>query len=109
MLVIAALPRADSPSAARYVREREGETAWTMHLSEEESISAQKPQLPSQLEAQISQREHVSAQVEAQEVAAQVVAGGGEEGVPIVKFDPSARRDDEDTLPSNYKEPSLDY
>ena len=32
MLVVAALPRADSPSAERYVAERKGETAWTMDL-----------------------------------------------------------------------------
>ena len=29
MLTVAALPRADSPSAQRYVAEREGRTAWT--------------------------------------------------------------------------------
>merc|ERR1712060_54331 len=30
VLVVAALPRADSPSAKQYVDEREGQTAWTM-------------------------------------------------------------------------------
>jgi len=97
IVVIAALPRIDSPSAERYVREREGETAWTMHVLDEDS--AETPQLPSQLAAQITQREHVSAQVDS--------VDKGKENV--VRFDPSAREWDEDTLPSNFKEPSLDY
>ena len=40
-VVVAALPRADSPSAKRYVAEREGETAWTMHLSEKDAYGVE--------------------------------------------------------------------
>mgnify|MGYP006092377669 CR=1 FL=1 len=87
-LVIAVLPRADSPSADRYVAEREGETAWTMHLSDAELTGTDKIALPNELANQIGQREHVSAQ------AASV-------------FDPNARAWDED-LPANYIAPSLD-
>ena len=46
--------------------------------------------LPDELANQIGQREHVSAQAQ-----------------PTV-FDPNARAWDEDTLPANYKAPSLD-
>ena len=53
-LVIAALPREDSPTAARYVREREGETAWTMHIKEGDLM----PELPAQVRAQMEQKEH---------------------------------------------------
>ena len=89
-LVIAALPRADSPSAARYVAEREGETAWTMHLTEEDYASVEKVSLPTQVGAQIDAREHVSGQVQP-------------------AFDPTtARAWDQDDLPANYRAPSLD-
>lgn len=42
MLVVAALPRADSRSAARYVAERRGETAWTMDI-DDEALGAPAP------------------------------------------------------------------
>ena len=88
-VVVAVLPRADSPSAARYVAERQGETAWTMDLSDEESTGVGKIALPDELTNQIGQREHVSAQAQ-----------------PTV-FDPNARAWDED-LPANFRPPSLD-
>ena len=95
MLVIATLPREDSPSAARYAAERRGETAWTMELSEEDRRSAEKAALPEQVGAQIASREHVSAQANA-----------------YGSFDPNARADDqmgiERDLPPNFKSPSLD-
>ena len=91
VVVVAALPRADSPSANRYVAEREGETAWTMQLSEEESIGVEKIALPDQLANQIGQREHVGAQAK----------------MPAVAFDPNARAWDE-SLPANFKSPNLD-
>ena len=87
MLVVAALPRADSPSAERYVREREGETAWTFHLGDDEDS---RTSLPEQLAAQITQRDHVDLSQR-----------------PPLVFDPSARAWDEQ-LPANFKEPSLD-
>jgi len=93
VVVIATLPRADSPSAARYVAERVGETAWTMHLSERESVGVEKIALPEQLAQQIGRREHVSAQAA--------------NAQPPTSFDPNARAWDED-LPTNYKAPSLD-
>ena len=87
-VVVAALPRADSPSAKRYVAEREGETAWTMHLSEKDAYGVEKLELPPELARRIAQREHVGTQV---------------------AFDPNARKGDEDyELPSNYRAPSLD-
>ena len=94
-LVIAALPRDDSPSAARYVAEREGETAWTMHLTDDDEYdysSGEKVQLPEQIGNQINQREHVGAQLQPS------------------AFDPNARAWDEDNaeLPANFKAPSLD-
>ena len=93
ILVVASLPRDDSPSAERYVAEREGETAWTMHLSDAEMASVDKVDLPIQVGAQINDREHVGAQVQ-------------------VQFDPDARAWDqvgiEEDLPANYKAPSLD-
>ena len=92
-LVIASLPRADSPSAERYLAEREGETAWTMHLSEEESIGVDRIELPDALAKQIGQREHVGAQAERK---------------PMKAFDPNARAWDQDDLPVNYRAPSLD-
>jgi len=90
-LVIAALPRADSPSAARYVQEREGETAWTMDPGEPAE------NLPDTIVTQLEQRVHVSHQ-----------------------FDPNARSADQDLaaaippgdevpLSDKYQEPSLDY
>ena len=39
-LVIATLPRADSPSAGRYVAERRGETAWTMEEAADGGVEA---------------------------------------------------------------------
>jgi len=89
VVVIAALPREDSPSADRYVREREGETAWTMHLDDDDLTV----DLPSQLTNQITQREHVSSQVSLQR--------------PVVTLDPNARDWDEE-LPAGYKAPALD-
>jgi len=53
---VAALPRADSPSAERYVKEREGQTAWTMHLQEGRRT------LPSEILAQVEVGEHVDYQ-----------------------------------------------
>jgi len=95
ILVIATLPRDDSPSAARYVAERRGETAWTMDLSEEVMASSAKIELPDQVGAQIASREHVGAQVASPSA-----------------FDPNARAWDqvgiEDDLPANFKSPSLD-
>jgi len=91
ILVIATLPRDDSPSAKRYVAEREGETAWTMHLSDEAYSSSEKIDLPSQVGAQISSREHVGAQVDGP-----------------ATFDPNARAWDQEDLPANYRAPSLD-
>ena len=82
VVVIAALPREDSPSAARYVAEREGETAWTMHLDADELV------LPMQVQQQLTQRDNVNLQ-----------------------FDPKARADDQDgpePLPANYVPPRLD-
>lgn len=99
ILVVATLPRADSPSAKRYVAEREGETAWTMNLSEKDMRSVEKVSLPDQVGAQIGLREHVSGQA--------TTSGGTSWGT----FDPNARADDEgvsDVLPPNYKAPSLD-
>lgn len=83
-LVVAALPRADSISAARYVQEREGETAWTMDLGDDDLV------VPDQVANQLTQRDHVSLQY---------------------KFDPNARADQEDgpePLPANYVPPRLD-
>lgn len=98
MLVIASLPREDSPSASRYAAERRGETAWTMELSDEDRRSAEKAALPEQVGAQIASREHVSAQANA---------------APWGTFDPYARADDQvgieqDLLPPNFKSPNLD-
>ena len=56
VLTVAALPRADSPSAARYVKEREGQTAWTMHL--QEGLLT----LPGEILAQVEVGEHVDYQ-----------------------------------------------
>uniref|UniRef100_A0A7S4EV14 Uncharacterized protein n=2 Tax=Chrysotila carterae TaxID=13221 RepID=A0A7S4EV14_CHRCT len=81
-LVIAALPRADSPSADRYAQERQGETAWTMHLRDGPD---DQPELPLVVQAQLQRRAHVSHQ-----------------------FNPNARQDDQDFLPPNYSPPSLD-
>jgi len=83
VLVIAALPRADSPSAARYVLEREGETAWTMH-----TVDGGEAYLPKEVSAQVEQGEHVT-----------------------YTFDPNARAWDEivaDEAPPEYKPPRLD-
>ena len=52
VLTVAALPRADSPSAERYVKEREGQTAWTM----------QGTIVPSEILAQVEVGEHVDYQ-----------------------------------------------
>ena len=38
--MIATLPRADSPSAGRYVAERRGETAWTMEEAADGGVEA---------------------------------------------------------------------
>ncbi len=86
-LVIAVLPRADSPSADRYVRERDGETAWTMHRKEGGKRPKQASDVPAQVAAQISDREHISH-----------------------SFDPNARAWDEDNnAPTpNYRGPRLD-
>ena len=89
ILVIAALPRADSPSAARYVAEREGETAWTMNLGEGGLRSVERVELPDALALQIDQREHAGAQVEAP------------------TYDPNSRAWDED-LPANFRGPNMD-
>ena len=56
VLTVAALPRADSPSAERYVKEREGQTAWTMHL--QEGLLT----LPGEILAQVEVGEHVDYQ-----------------------------------------------
>ena len=85
-LVVAALPRADSVSADRYVSEREGETAWTMNLGDDDELKV----LPDQVANQLTQRDHVSLQY---------------------KFDPNARAGDEDSpepLPAKYVPPRLD-
>ena len=60
-LTIASLPRADSPSAERYVAEREGETAWTMHVKEGGS-KWDRGAIPDQVSAQIGQRQHLDLQ-----------------------------------------------
>ena len=52
IVVVAALPRADSPSADRYVAERQGETAWTMELDDDA--------LPEEVVAQLQSSDHVS-------------------------------------------------
>lgn len=96
-LVVAALPRADSPSADRYVREREGETAWTMHLTD--GGGADKVDLPQQLAAQIAQRENVALQAVSQPLAVSRASPA--------QLDPNARAWDQD-LPSNFKAPDLD-
>ena len=57
-LVVAALPRADSPSAARYAAEREGQTAWTMG----DGGGADAAALPEEVLAQLRSSEHVSHQ-----------------------------------------------
>merc|ERR1712216_1031469 len=57
VLVVAALPRADSPSGDRYVAEREGQTAWTMNVS----AGGEVP-LPEGILAQLRSSEHVSHQ-----------------------------------------------
>ena len=87
MLVLAALPRADSPSAERYVAEREGETAWTMDLGDDAQLTIPRAARPQRMPP------------------------------PAMPFDPKARSEDEDTavpiasdvaLPSNYLPPRLD-
>ena len=76
MLVVAALPRADSPSAERYVAERKGETAWTMDLGDDVQLTIPRGG-PSSMHPR--------------------------EPPPMRKFDPNARRDEEDTpVPTNY-------
>ena len=83
ILVVAALPRADSPSAARYVAEREGETAWTMHLAD----GGEDMYVPLEITAQLEQRDHVAH-----------------------VFDPNARAwdaENSDVPPPEYKPPSL--
>ena len=80
MLVVAALPRADSPSAERYVAERKGETAWTMDLGDDVQLT--------------------------------IPRGGPSSRAPppMRKFDPNARRDEEDTpVPTNYIPAPLDH
>ena len=95
----AALPRADSPSADRYIREREGETAWTMQLSEADySRSVEKIDLPDEVAKRISAREHVGTQVS---------TAGAAAGAAGAAFDPNARAWDQE-LPANFKSPSLD-
>jgi len=82
-LVVATLPRSDSPSAERYVLEREGETAWTMHLTD-----GGIEYLPEEITAQVEQGEHV-----------------------YHTFNPNARAWDEelsDEPPPEYKPPSLE-
>ena len=94
--MIASLPRADSPSADRYVREREGETAWTMHLRD--GLEAGAGPSPTVL-SQITEREHVSHQY------------GGRVPGEAKPFDPNARAWDEDLgaeLPANFRMPNLD-
>ena len=95
VVVVASLPRADSPSAEKYLKERDGETAWTMQLSEAELAGVDKVQLPEQMAAQIDQREHVALQAAAADTR------------PAARLDPSARAWDEE-LPSNYRAPDLD-
>ena len=56
VLTVAVLPRADSPSAERYVKEREGQTAWTMHLQEGTQT------MPDEILAQVLVGEHVDYQ-----------------------------------------------
>ena len=51
------LPRADSPSADRYVKEREGQTAWTMRLEDGAEVA-----VPEEILAQVTCAEHVSYQ-----------------------------------------------
>lgn len=53
-LVIAALPRSDSPSAAAYVAEREGATAWTMFAGDDGDAEGDDScELPTEVTAQI--------------------------------------------------------
>lgn len=54
--VIAALPRSDSPSAAAYVAEREGATAWTMYAQEDSDDD--ECELPTEVTEQIEQGWH---------------------------------------------------
>ena len=83
MLVVAALPRADSPSAERYVAERKGETAWTMDLGDDVQLTIPRGG-PSSMHPR--------------------------EPPPMRKFDPNARRDEEDTpVPTNYIPAPLDH
>ena len=73
----------------RYVREREGETAWTMDIDD----STRRPvgEVPAEVTAQVTDRENTRRVFE------------------IPKFDPGARAWDEDSaLPPNYNPPSLD-
>lgn len=102
VIVVAALPRADSPSAERYVREREGETAWTMHLTDE--LGVEKVDLPEQLAAQIERREHVALQAgmttNEREAAAEAASRRA-------SLDPNARAWDQE-LPANFRAPDLD-
>ena len=83
-LVVATLPRADSPSAERYAAERDGETAWTMRLDDD----APRPELPLEIKAQLEERTHTNRHT----------------------FDPDARFDESAmvSLPPNYRPPSLD-
>ena len=88
ILVVAALPRADSPSAERYVAERKGETAWTMDLGDDAQLTIPRGVRPQSTPP------------------------------PMKAFDPNARREEEDTavpigseaqLPSNYIPAPLDH
>ena len=54
VLTVAALPRADSPSAQRYVAEREGQTAWTR------DCHGDAPPLPEAALEQLRSSDHVS-------------------------------------------------
>ncbi len=83
-LVVATLPRADSPSAERYAAERDGETAWTMRSDDD----APRPELPLEIKAQLEERTHTNRHT----------------------FDPDARFDESAmvSLPPNYRPPSLD-
>ena len=106
-LIIATLPRADSPSAARYVKEREGATAWTMHLNDAERSFGAEIDLPNEITAQIGQRAHVDhtydpgARAWDQETPAQAQAAQA-------AADAAVGADAPGELPPNFRGPSLD-
>lgn len=105
-LVVAALPRADSPSAARYVREREGETAWTMALEEEGEGASRSPSkkaaVPSEVATQITERTHTD------RTSPMTSPSHGVEEPDARAWDEPDVPENEVLLPGNYKAPRLD-